>query len=82
MTDQTKILHIIEIFQGKFELMCQSTYGIKFKVSKASSDSSPSKPLVDGQASIGPITIDKISRPAQNLVADEEDEVQMDREKT
>jgi hypothetical protein len=65
MVEQTKILHTIEIFQGKFELMCQSAYGIKFKVLKASSYSGPSKPLVDGLASIGnrdcPITIDKSS---------------------
>jgi len=53
MVDQSKILHIIEIFQCKFELMFQSAYGINFKVSKVSFESGPSKPLVDGPTSVG-----------------------------
>jgi hypothetical protein len=42
---QNKILYTIEIFQGKFELMCHLAYGIKFKVSKASSNQVQESPL-------------------------------------
>jgi hypothetical protein len=72
-------MHTINIFQGKFESMYQSAYGIKFKVSKVSSDLGSSKHPTEGLASDGthdfPITLDKDSHLAQNQVADEEDEV-------
>jgi hypothetical protein len=84
MADQKNILLTIEVFHGKFKLMCHSTYGTKFKILKASSKPNPSKSPTEGLASVGtwncPITIENNSRPTQNLVADEEEEVQMDGE--
>jgi hypothetical protein len=85
MADQRNILHTIKIFPSKCELMCQLAYGIECKVSKKSFEPGIIKPLVDGLALAAtrdyPITIDNNSIPAQNIVMEEEDEVQMDEEK-
>lgn len=81
MANQNEIMHTIQIFQGKFKLMCHLAYGIKFKVLKTSNQSWLIKPCAKGLASVGtrgyPITMDKDSRPIENQVADEEDEVQL-----